>query len=291
MVQVAIKQDFSETVAYNLPQFPVYIRKGLLSTYPNYRAVSHWHEDIEFIYILSGEMSYDVNGNIIPLRKGEGIIVNSRNFHYGFSDTQTECEFICILIHPTLFSTNTYIHEQFVVPFTECTNLPYIFLTDLQWHRDISLQLMALLELDIHAELLCLDCQRIILTLFETLYTHSKEKILLEQKGTNQNLIQLRKMVHFIQEHYAESLTLESISKVGEMGKTNCCAVFKTYLHTTPVDYLLAYRMSRSRNLLLETDLSITEIAYAVGFHDCSYYTKYFRNYYGKTPREVRKGL
>ena len=50
--------DSSETVAYNNPLFPAYIRSGILSSYPDYSAVSHWHKDLEFIVIKKGAMTY-----------------------------------------------------------------------------------------------------------------------------------------------------------------------------------------------------------------------------------------
>ena len=82
--------DYSETVDYNRKEYPFYIRRGILSTYPNYSAVSHWHEDLEFIIILSGRMSYNVNGATVELSPDDGIMVNSRQFHYGYSPDYTE---------------------------------------------------------------------------------------------------------------------------------------------------------------------------------------------------------
>ena len=109
---IILNSDASENVAYNNPAFPAYIKKGQLSNYPDFRAVSHWHDDFEFILILEGEMSYDVNGQKFTLRTGEGIFVNSRSFHYGFSDTHTECFFLCILLSPKLLSANTYLIQN-----------------------------------------------------------------------------------------------------------------------------------------------------------------------------------
>ena len=62
---IVFNSDASENVAYNNPNFPAYIKKGQLSSYPNFRAVSHWHDDLEFILILEGQMFYDVNGAFI----------------------------------------------------------------------------------------------------------------------------------------------------------------------------------------------------------------------------------
>lgn len=67
------------------------MREALLSQYPEYRAPSHWHDDIEFICVLLGGMKYNVNGEIVNLKKGEGIFVNSGQMHSGFSDNGQEC--------------------------------------------------------------------------------------------------------------------------------------------------------------------------------------------------------
>ena len=96
-----LNSDASENVIYNHPDFPAYIKKGNLSDYPDFHAVSHWHDDLEFILILEGQMSYDVNGQKIFLQEGEGIFVNSHCFHYGYSYAHTECSFICILLSPS----------------------------------------------------------------------------------------------------------------------------------------------------------------------------------------------
>lgn len=46
--------DSSETVAYNNPLFPAYVVYSLLSSYPDYSAISHWHKDLEFIAVKKG---------------------------------------------------------------------------------------------------------------------------------------------------------------------------------------------------------------------------------------------
>lgn len=287
-IQISVKHDLSETIDYIIPQFPIYIKQAFLSEYYNFSAMSHWHEDIEFIYILSGEMQYDINGNIVTLHENEGIMINSRNFHYGYSQKKQECKFICIIIHPSLFSGINYLRDNYIVPFIECDNLPYLLLSNQSWHHDICNNLMSLYGLDQTSDDFFIKCQMLAYNLFCSLYQNTKESIILRKRTTNQQLVQLRKMSKYIQQHYSESLTLADIAKIGEMGKTSCISAFKTYMHTTPIDYLLAFRMSQSVSLLTETDKSITEIAYEVGFRDSSYYTKYFKKYYGITPREMK---
>ena len=46
IIHLPINSDLSENIQYNNPEIPAYIRKGILSVYPNYSAVSHWHDEV-----------------------------------------------------------------------------------------------------------------------------------------------------------------------------------------------------------------------------------------------------
>ena len=140
-----LNSAFSENVVYNLPDFPAYIKLGQLSTYPNFRTTSHWHDDFEFILLLDDELSYDVNGQHISLRAGEGIFINSQCFHYGYSDRYADCNFICILLSPHLLSVNEYFMRQFLDPLMQNTSFPYKKLIPaISWQNMILRDLLSL---------------------------------------------------------------------------------------------------------------------------------------------------
>ena len=83
-------------------------------------------------------MSYDVNGQKISLQAGEGIFVNSHSLHYGYSDTHTECFFLCILLSPRLLSVNTYFIENCLNPLVQNIHFPYQKLNPaIQWQNSI----------------------------------------------------------------------------------------------------------------------------------------------------------
>ena len=106
-----IMQDASEIVRYDEVGIPLSIREGLLSAYPNHRALCHWHEDIEWVYIRSGQMNYYMNGKRVLLNTGEALMVNSRQMHYGYSENGQDCDFISILCHPKIFITNSVLYQ------------------------------------------------------------------------------------------------------------------------------------------------------------------------------------
>jgi len=68
--QLEIFSDMSERLNYNLPDFPLYVRKGELRQFDRYAAACHWHPDIEFISILDGTMDYFVNNQISHIGRG-----------------------------------------------------------------------------------------------------------------------------------------------------------------------------------------------------------------------------
>lgn len=138
MIHMNLKDDCSEKINYDFVDYPIYIKKGLLSSYPNYAAPIHWHDDIELIAVLQSEMKYNINGEIVNLSKGEGIIVNSRQMHFGYSDDKKECEFYCILLHPLLLCINSAYEKDFVIPIIKNKNTDYITLSQKQeWHKEI----------------------------------------------------------------------------------------------------------------------------------------------------------
>lgn len=109
------------------------------------------------------------------------------------------------------------------------------------------------------------------------------------QSGGRRNLSTVKDMLHFIQENYKEKISLEDISNAGNVCKSQCCSLFHKYLRQTPVNYLISYRLEKSIELLISSDLTITEICFECGFTGASYYTETFRKHFGCSPREYRK--
>ena len=85
MINIQVMNDSSEIIFYNTPELPVKIIRPKLSDYPNKRVICHWHEDIEMLYIISGEMNYEINGKTVRLSEKSVLFVNARQLHYGFS--------------------------------------------------------------------------------------------------------------------------------------------------------------------------------------------------------------
>ena len=287
-VLIELKDDRSEKVQYDNISYPIYIRRGILSRYPDYAAPSHWHDDIELIAVLDGQMDYNVNGEIITLHEGEGIFVNSRQMHFGFSDSKTECFFICILLDPVILCPTLAYEQDFILPVVRNHNAPYIFLEpNNRWQRDI---LREIYEIDRckGQKITPLRVQSSFAKIWSLLY----ENIPLEDNAAiaeSDDLVAVRNMVGFIQKNYARKISLCEIALSGAVGQSKCCKLFAKFFGQTPNTYLNRYRLGRSLDLLRAGDKSVTEIAMSVGFESASYFAEVFHKHFCMTPTEYRK--
>ncbi len=287
MVVVDKRADGSERVKYDYDGYMAYIRRGLLSNYPNFAADSHWHDDLEFISVLSGSMDYNVNGEIVHLKAGQGIMVNARQVHYGFSSEQNECDFYCILLHPMLLCISQNIDREFVSPILSDSSLPYILLdSQTDWQKK--------LLSDIEDIYLCKgkpNAPLYVQNLFYHIWIILSENALKVRRAKRQdrNLSVLKDMLVFVQKNYASKITLADIAKSGNVSKSTCLSIFKKYLQDTPTNYLIGYRLKRAMRLLEDREWSVTEIALSVGFSGVSYFAETFKKVYGCSPSEYRQ--
>ena len=99
----------------------------------------------------------------------------------------------------------------------------------------------------------------------------------------------MKQMLRFVEEHYAEELTVERIADSVALSESACLRSFRQLLGTTPIQYVKQYRIEKAAGLLLTTRLRTGEIGAECGFTDLSYFTKTFREIKHCTPREYRQ--
>ena len=285
--------DFSETVAYNNPLFPAFVSYEILSTYPDSSCVSHWHKDVEFVLIKKGTMTYNVNGHLVELPEGRGIMVNSRQFHYAFSAEHKECEFICFVLSPEILQGNGWFYQNCIEPVTENPSCPYLYLEPDGWMALIMEKLEGIYDAygKVPAEpsayfRLMENYLAVMDLLYENLDIKNQT-----QRPESANLASLRNMVTFIEDHYREHITLADIALSGACCKSKCSLLFKKYLCDTPITYVTKLRLKKSLSMLLDSNSSIADIAYGHGFGGASYYCETFKKYYGISPLLYKKKL
>lgn len=96
-------------------------------------------------------------------------------------------------------------------------------------------------------------------------------------------------LMKFVEQHIGnEGLKVEEMAEAVGMGRSAFYGKVKELVGVSPSDFLRQMRMQRACQLLTKSKLSISEIAYAVGFNDPKYFAKCFKKDMGKTPSEYR---
>lgn len=289
-IAIELMQDFSEIVPYEHMGIPLYIRTADLAAYPGMSAPCHWHDDIEWVYIMSGKMSYYINGKRILLNEKDSLMVNARQMHYGCSYKGQDCRFLCILFHPSLFGCNKALLQKYVTPVIENADCEYLhFHSEQTRGQEIAEYLEQIRCLKAEAaDAYEIQAIAVIFQLWSSLL-QCRELVFQNSKSDGNSDLEIQKnMVSFIYQHYVEQISLNEIAASGNVSRSKCCLIFKHYLQQSPVDFLNTFRLKTSCNLLRNTEKSITEIAFSCGFNHLSYFSKLFIKNFGCTPREYR---
>jgi len=108
--------------------------------------------------------------------------------------------------------------------------------------------------------------------------------------NTQKSLMErLNKAIDYLDEYYMEDVSLEAVAKVAGFSKFHFSRLFKQYSGYTFYDYLCFRRIKSAVNLLLNPDLSVTEIALQSGFASLSTFNRTFKRLKDCTPSEYRK--
>jgi AraC family transcriptional regulator len=96
--------------------------------------------------------------------------------------------------------------------------------------------------------------------------------------------------IAFIQDHYAQPITLDDIAAAAHLSPYHLARLFKQATGHTPHQYLIQIRVNSARALLTSGagQRSLAEVATAVGFADQSHLTRHFKRQFGITPKRMR---
>ena len=84
------------------------------------------------------------------------------------------------------------------------------------------------------------------------------------------------------------AISMQKLAELFGMSQRNFTRRFRSATNMTPVQYLQRQRLRQAKDLLQNSNLSISEIAYRVGYIDVSYFTKLFKQFSSITPKEYR---
>lgn len=252
---------------------------------PGFR-VMHWHEDLQFIYVESGEIEIRTLEQSAPLSAGDGVFINKNVVHQVIQ--RSVCHYHSF-VFPDYF-LSFYPGgpaEKLVRLVTQNQNLPLFLMQTSQEQYCPCLRILA--------QLLALEKEKTqsypyqVLVLLTQLWLEMQKHIFSPFQPEESSVERrMRTFLRYIHQHYAEELALADLAGSANVSKSECLRCFKSSLQTTPYHYLMEYRLSKAAALLESTDIPVGEISVSVGFHQMSYFGKRFREKTGYSPTNYR---
>lgn len=99
----------------------------------------------------------------------------------------------------------------------------------------------------------------------------------------------VNKAIHFIQHNYSYDITIGQVANHVGIERTYMFRLFKKILNMSPQEYMIKYRLDKAREMLMNSEMGITEIAYSCGFREMGYFSRCFKNNYQLSPSQYRK--
>lgn len=246
------------------------------------------YDDFKITVRLTGGFAAIVNNNVVYTERGDVLLFNPQEIHFGRFLRSGTHKYLTILIPVNFF-------ENFACT---CEKLKYIF-TDNSLNRinciraslndkiktiELAEKIIELLDSDNeNADICILGLLIEFLSFCSDLYIEQKENPISTDVPAH-----VLHIVAYIHEHYAEQIKMEDISAHVGCSTTYASLVFKKYMNLSVYQYIINYRILKAA-ALLKSELSVTEVCYACGFGDCSNFIKTFKKIIGESPHQYKK--
>lgn len=271
-MSIAIYNDFLKPDIYNVPL--------------------HWHDELEITYIQSGSCEFIIN--LIPYvaHTGSFVIISPNDMHSAKALSQKGCQCETIVFNVNMLKSMSMdiANANFITPLMNHSNRLIPLITpDLNGYDPLFQCVQHIFDIiKVTDSLYPLRIKSAVSNLLLTLYLHQfviKDAPVL----TNKKMNAVRDVINYMQSHFRSPLTLHDLAK--QTGYSDChfSRIFKETTQTTPIQYLLFFRLEYAANTLKTTDDSVLTIAYDSGFNHLSYFIKCFKNQYGVSPKQYQK--
>ena len=292
MFRITVSDDQREIKEHGTFEFPVAVYHYAMKDCAMGTINWHWHEEIQLSLVTEGTVCFYADGQRYEVRSGDGFFINSSRLHMAREEGDPNAAYLCLDFHPRMIASypGSVFADKYVKPFLEGGQFSHLKLDGKKAaHRAVldGLREIGMLY-DIKAYGYEMSIQAKIHLLWLNLISiHRPDRNPSHSQGHDT----VQEIIGFLRAHYQEPVSLKSIGHAVGFSESECCRQFKKVTGDTILNYLRSYRLTRSIELLEETDLSVSEIAFETGFSGASYYIESFRKELKQTPLQYRKSL
>ncbi len=251
----------------------------------------HWHEELELGYIQEGASKIITVGAEYIVHQGDGFFINSNVMDMKENAVPGKRVLeINHIFHPVFLSGHfrSRFQRKYLDPVVNNRQIEvYVIRRGQEISDKILANLGRLKELQAR-ENMEFQTRNILSETWLLLLEEIRENFEKNKKVKFEQPDRIRNMLSFIHNHYREKVTVAQIGDAVGLSEREVMRSFRKSLNQSPIEYLISYRLNEAKKMLLNSELSITEICFQCGFYDSSYFGKVFRKAFGLTPREFR---
>lgn len=261
------------------------------------RTHAHFHSNIELVYVVAGEINVTINGQTMRLKKGDLSAALSYDIHAYQTHQNSEIEVILI---PAELVKSFSVHAKgcsFANPFLMAgkhdAELAFCIARLQETMGDVKIhnQMASMTDIDwFFADIFYPSDQ----LLKAKGYCYSILAILsaaltLKEREVAAQADMPRRILHYLQQHFSESLDLNSIATTFGYNSQYFSRFFTAWFGCGLHEYVNALRVKHAASLLKESDASITDIALDAGFETQRTFNRAFKQVFGVTPTAFKR--
>ncbi len=250
----------------------------------------HTHFHYEIYYFRGGKVNYIINDRIHVLEPGDLILMHGMTLHKAHVDPSDK-------YHRTTLHFDPYYFKQFIQP----SYAPDL-LAPFEKLQNVRLSLRGADKIEVEALLEKLEQ----LYMQGTTYSHQRfQAVLLDFMIMISELCRqpmqaiptfpsskekhVQGVISFVEQHFHEDLTLENIQDNLHLSKFYLSKTFKEVAGMTIFQFLMQRRIYQAKLELIQSETSITDIGFEVGFKHPSHFSRIFKQHTDYTPEQYRK--
>ena len=234
----------------------------------------HIHPFTEVFYVKDGSGSFLIEEEEYPIEKDDFVIVNAGISHTEISSPAMPLEYVTIGIEGLSFSFKG--------------NKDHIIFSCKNEQKDLYFYISAMLN---EMEEKNRDCEVVCQNLLEVLIIKliRRANFAFDVASPVQINKECVKIKRYIEANYVQNITLDSLAELSHLNKYYMVHAFTLHYGCSPIRYLCQTRIKASKELLANTNYSITEVAQYSGFSSQSYFAQCFSKSCGMTASAYRK--
>ena len=253
-----------------------------------YKDYSESHAFWEICFVKEGEISLSVKGKDISISKDQLFIIPP-NYTHCYKDKSTNSTVFVICFESVSDVLKSLSMVSFNLSYDQIYCLDKIIQENKNTFSMNDNDLLEVINSPVFGgkQAIILQLEYLLILLARQNINHNSNKIvLLGEETFYEDLINL--VISFLKENINKKLSLNEICKNLHCSRSFLCRIFKEQTGQTTIAYFNSLKVEEAKNMLIDTEMTISEISSALGFNEVKYFHFFFKKNLGVTPTDFR---